>query len=112
MTKATEKLFETRADEQIFDLKGFLRELEGDLFQKEQRYVHRYSANAKMQQFIQQLVVAAHDAAIRRCHELEGTIREAETKRAAKRKKPQARRTPRCPGRNRGEAAAVGTVVH
>jgi hypothetical protein len=27
MTKATEKLFETRADEQIFDLKGFLREL-------------------------------------------------------------------------------------
>jgi hypothetical protein len=112
MAKPTKKLFETKADEQIFDLKGFLRELEGDLFQKEQRYVHRYSANAKMKQFIQQLVFAAHDAAIQRCRELEGTIKEAETKRAAKRKKPEAGRTPRRQGRSRGEAAAVGTAVH
>jgi hypothetical protein len=110
MTKPTEKLFETKAEEQIFDLKGFLRELEGDLFQKEQRYVRRYSANAKMQQFIQQLAAAAHDAAIRRCRELECTIKEAETKRASKRKKPETGRTPK--RRSRGEAAAAETVVH
>ncbi|MFZ1108554.1 MAG: hypothetical protein WAN43_09450 [Rhodomicrobium sp.] len=112
MTKPTEKLFETKADEQIFDLKGFLRELEGDMFQKEQRYMHRYSANTKMQQYIQQLVLAAHEAAIRRCRELEGTIKEAETKRAAKRKKSEAGRTPRRQGRSRGEDAAVGAAVH
>ena len=110
MTKPTEKLFETKAEEQIFDLKGFLRELEGNLFQKEQRYVpaiQRMQKCSSLSNNWQRRRMTQRSAAV-----VSWSARSRRRKRSARRNERSPRRGARQKRRSRGEAAAAETVVH
>jgi len=90
------RLFDTKADQAIFELKSFLTEL-GRSSLWHEGTVHNYSRDAKTQRIMRDILKIAHNAAIQAARQMESEIKVAKTKGAGQAKAAQqpAKRTQR-----------------
>ena len=102
------RLFDTKADQTIFELKSFLTELGRSTLWHEGT-VHNYSKDAKTQRIMRDILKIAQSAAIQAARQMENEIKVAKTKRAGQSKAAQkpAKRTSR---RTRAVAEAAGNL--
>jgi hypothetical protein len=74
--------------------------------------VHHHSADVKTQRLMRDILEIAQNAAIQAARRLEGEIKEAEAKHAAKRTKPATKSTKRTRRKTQGEAEANSANLH
>ena len=108
------RLFDTKADQTIFELKSFLTELGRSTLWYEGT-VHNYSKEAKTQRMMRDILTMAQNAAIDAARRMESEIaesktRQSQTKQARQTKAAQrpARKTPR--KRRAGAEAGAGNL--
>ena len=104
------RLFDTKADQTIFELKSFLTELGRSTLWHEGT-VHNYSKDAKTQRVMRDILRVAQNAAIQAARQMEDEIEAAKPKRAGQAKAAQkpAKRTPR---RTRAPVEAPAGNLH
>ena len=88
MDAIRERLFDTKADETIFELKSFLTELGSGALWHEGT-VHNYSRDAKTQRIMRDILRSAQNAAIQAVRQIESEIKAAKPKRAGQAKAAQ-----------------------
>ncbi len=110
MDAIQERLFDTKADRTIFELKSFLTELGRSTLWHEGT-VHNYSRDAKTQRIMRDILQGAQNAAIQAVRQTENEIKASKTKRAGQAKAAQkpAKRTPR---RTRAAAEEAAGNLH